>query len=55
MTPRLNSTTRVSNQGGMPTIELLKVWAELARVVDNQQSQITALEARVAALEALHP
>lgn len=55
MTPRLNSTTKVTDPAGMPTIEILKIWAELARVVDDQQSQITALTARVAALEALHP
>jgi hypothetical protein len=45
----------MSDPAGMPTIEILKTWAEMARVVDEQQSQITALEARVAALEALHP
>jgi hypothetical protein len=51
MTPRLNSTTKVSDPAGMPTMEILKLWAELARIIDDQQAQITALEARVTALE----
>lgn len=55
MTPRLNSTTKISDMAGMPTVEILKLWAELARIIDEKDAEITALEARVAALEALHP
>lgn len=55
MTPRLNSTTKTTDAAGMPTVEMLKLWAEMARIIDEQGDAITALTARVAALEALHP
>jgi len=52
--PRLNNTTKIS-ETGMPTIELLKYTAELARYVETLKAENTALAARVTALEALHP
>jgi len=38
----------VTKNGDLPSLELLKLIAELARIIDEQ-------EARIAALEALHP
>ncbi len=51
MTPRLNNTTQVSDPRGMPTIELLKLWAELAREIDALKAQIADHETRITALE----
>lgn len=48
MTPRLSNTQPITEKGDLPHMELLIFFALLADYID-------ALEARIAALEALHP
>ncbi len=48
MTPRLSNTQPITVKGDIPHMELLIFIARLADYID-------ALEARISALEALHP
>lgn len=40
----LSNTTRVTDKDGMPTIELLKLIAELRREIEELKARVTALE-----------
>lgn len=42
--PRLNNTQPVTEKGDPPSLELLKLIAEMARYIDALEARIVALE-----------
>lgn len=49
-TPRLVSVQPVTEKGDRPSMELLKLIAEMARIIDEQAATIADHETRITAL-----